>query len=726
MGTAYSARQSSFSDGDTIDASDSNNEFDAILSAFGTSGHSHDGTAGEGGAIAALLADAITIGGGNDTDIVLTFNANSNDGVLSWMEDEDQFRFSDDVQIIDDKKLIFGTDENITIEYDEDGIDTLLIAGGDVTIADDKKLYFGTGKDVSIEYDEDGIDTLLIGGGDVTIADDKKLYFGTGKDVSIEYDEDGIDTLLIAGGDVTIADDKKLYFGTGKDVSLEYDEDGIDALLISGGDVTIADDKKLYFGTGKDISLEYDEDGTDKFILTGNTTFGDGAYNFDIASHDGTNGLALAGTVVTSTAAELNLLDGDTSVGGSITIVNGDGVIMNDGGTMKSVPASAMKTYVTSATAADDIAAGDAAVNFTTSTGNITVDAQGDDTDIIFKGTDGGVDTTFLTLDGSAAGAASFNGVVTANAGVVVDNITIDGTEIDLSSGDLTLDVAGDILLDAAGEEVIFKDGSTNVGHVSMASDNLTVKSLVSDKDVVFQGNDGGSPVTALTLDMSAAGDATFNSNIQIKDTGTIGSATTAGAISIAANGLVNLATAAATVNSAKIKTVGTETIWVPAQAMRPAATNPCADITSVDSGGNSGPDLQVLDFDKDSDEHAQFSVAMPKSWDGGNIQFQAYWIGIAATTGVAWALQVKALNDNEDINVAYGTAVVVQDDSQGSASELMVSATSGDIACSGATNDLLFCQILRDVSDGNDDMSGDARLVGIKIYYQSNAATDT
>jgi len=132
---------------------------------------------------------------------------------------------------------------------------------GDIYVADDKKIYFGSDQDVSMEYDEDGTDTLLVSG-DVTIADDKKLYFGTGKDVSIEYDEDGIDTLLIAGGDVTIADDKKLYFGSGKDVSLEYDEDGNDTLSING-DALIEDDKKLYLGSGKDFSIEYDEDGND-------------------------------------------------------------------------------------------------------------------------------------------------------------------------------------------------------------------------------------------------------------------------------------------------------------------------------------------------------------------------------------------------------------------------------------------------------------------------------
>ena len=110
---------------------------------------------------------------------------------------------------------------------------------GDIYIADDKKIYFGSGQDVSMEYDEDGTDTLLISG-DVTIADDKKLFFGTGKDISLEYDEDGTDTLLISGTDITIADDKKLNFGTDKDVSIEYDEDGNNTMLISGA-VVFAD-----------------------------------------------------------------------------------------------------------------------------------------------------------------------------------------------------------------------------------------------------------------------------------------------------------------------------------------------------------------------------------------------------------------------------------------------------------------------------------------------------
>ena len=143
---------------------------------------------------------------------------------------------------------------------------------------------------------------------------------------------------------------------------------------------------------------------------------------------------------------------------------------------------------------------------------------QGSSATVLSLGATDEIDLTATAIDINGtvdmSSTLAVTGAVTADAGVSIDNITIDGTEIDLSSGDLTVDVAGDIILDAGGDEVIFKDGSTNVGHVSMDSDNLTIKSLVSDKDMIFQGNDGGSGITALTLDMSGAGAATFNSSV--------------------------------------------------------------------------------------------------------------------------------------------------------------------------------------------------------------------
>ena len=188
-----------------------------------------------------------------------------------------------------------------------------------------------------------------------------------------------------------------------------------------------------------------------------------------------------------------------------------DHILIDDGGTLKKITPVNLGV---GNPAADNIAAGDASVTLTTTSGNITIDAAANDSDIILKGTDGGADTTFLTIDGSDAGAASFNGVITANAGVVVDDITINGTEIDLSSGDLTLDVAGDIILDADGADVIFKDAGTAIGTFTNSSSDFVIASNVSDKDIILKGNDGGSTITALTLDMSDAGAAKFNSNI--------------------------------------------------------------------------------------------------------------------------------------------------------------------------------------------------------------------
>jgi len=115
-------------------------------------------------------------------------------------------------------------------------------------------------------------------------------------------------------------------------------------------------------------------------------------------------------------------------------------------------------------------------------------------------------------------GTLGVTGVVTANAGVVVDNITIDGTEIDLSSGDLTLDSAGDIILDADGADILLKDAGTTFGELTNSSTDFVIKSTTSNKDILFKGNDAGSAITALTLDMSDAGTAIFNHDMKLAD----------------------------------------------------------------------------------------------------------------------------------------------------------------------------------------------------------------
>jgi hypothetical protein len=155
---------------------------------------------------------------------------------------------------------------------------------------------------------------------------------------------------------------------------------------------------------------------------------------------------------------------------------------------------------------------------------------------------------TGLTLNGTFAATS-----VTANSGVVVDNITIDGTEIDLSSGSLTIDVAADIILDADGANVTIKDGGTTTldivsngatdvtldapGDIFLDADggNVTIKDggtsildiannstdveltvSTADKNFAIKGTDGSSAITALDIDMALAGKATFSGDVVV------------------------------------------------------------------------------------------------------------------------------------------------------------------------------------------------------------------
>ena len=149
-------RQSTFTDGDTIFASLLNNEYDQLAAAFNvSSGHTHDGsTTGDGGPISKLFSNAITFGTNVNADVVVTFDATSNDGVLSWMEDEDYFQFSDDILLSTDEKLLFR-DSALYINSSTDGqLD--LVADTEIQIAT-------TTLDVNANTDISG--TLKIGSG---------------------------------------------------------------------------------------------------------------------------------------------------------------------------------------------------------------------------------------------------------------------------------------------------------------------------------------------------------------------------------------------------------------------------------------------------------------------------------------------------------------------------------------------------------------------------------
>ena len=125
----------------------------------------------------------------------------------------------------------------------------------------------------------------------------------------------------------------------------------------------------------------------------------------------------------------------------------------------------------------------------------------------------GAVSGTTGTFSGAVSGASA-----TFDGGVDIDNINIDGTTLALSSGNLTLDVAGDIVLDAAGADIGLNNSGTEYGKFNLSGNSLNIHSSISNGDIIFKGNSGGSAVTALTLDMSDGGTAIFNSYAKFGD----------------------------------------------------------------------------------------------------------------------------------------------------------------------------------------------------------------
>jgi hypothetical protein len=210
--------------------------------------------------------------------------------------------------------------------------------------------------------------------------------------------------------------------------------------------------------------------------------------------------LDIGGTNVTATAAEINLIDGGATIG-TTAIADGDGILHNDDGTMKVTTAATFKTYfqtnvTATAIAADDISAGDAAVTLSTSSGNITIDATANDTDIIFKGTDATADITMLTLDGSDAGSATFNDKIIVGDGKLVLNstaVTSTAAELNLLdgvSGLVQADLTKLAAVDSTAAELNIVDGGTSA----------TGTTIVDADRVVL--NDNGTMVQAAMTDI--------------------------------------------------------------------------------------------------------------------------------------------------------------------------------------------------------------------------------
>ena len=172
---------------------------------------------------------------------------------------------------------------------------------------------------------------------------------------------------------------------------------------------------------------------------------------------------------------------------------------------------------------------GTAILSFGNSSTDALIWSRASDRDMIFKGNDGGSVITALTLDMSDGGTAIFNHDV--KMGDLQYLLMGDGNDLELvgdgtngkiaaANGTLTLDSSSTIILDADNGSIALKDGGVQVGSINMTNTDLQFVTEVDNRDMIFTGKDGGSFITALTLDMSDAGSATFNHDIKLGDNG--------------------------------------------------------------------------------------------------------------------------------------------------------------------------------------------------------------
>ena len=284
----------------------------------------------------------------------------------------------------------------------------------------------------------------------------------------------------------------------------------------------------------------------------------------------------------------------------------------------------------------------------------------------------------------------------------------------DTASANVTWDTSADDLIFNGAAGLIVPDGQFTLGSTAVSStaaelnlvDGITAGTVLASKAVIVDSNKdltGGRNLTisgeldAATLDIS--GDADIDGTLET-------------------DGL--------TVGGVAAKVAGKETMFVPAAAMYPSTTNPCSDLEQVETTALR-PDLKVLDFAADADDFAQFAIAMPKSWNEGTVTFQPFWTVTGTNAGtVAWQLAGVAITSDESINTAFGTQVATTALAFSTTSnDLMVSVESGAVTIAGspAAADMCFFQINRDTSA--DTQTGAARLLGIKMFFTTDAAND-
>ena len=460
----YSARQSSYTTGDTITAAHTNNEFNAILAAFNVStGHTHDGsTAGDGGPLSTLFSNTISMGTGADTDIAVTFNANSNDGVITWMEDEDYFQFSDDLLLSTTEKIQFR-DTAIYINSSTDGqLD--LVADTEIQIAATTidmngavdvsgTLSFGSLSDGSVTITDIADEDNMSSNSATKLATQQsiKAYVDsqvTAQDLDFQGDSGGALSIDLDSESLTIAGGTGVTTtGSSNTVTIAVDaaQTGITSLLAT--DIKIGEDNetKIDFETADEIHFYaanaeqvYVADGvfgpqTDSDVDLGTTgvRWKDAYIDTITTTGNVTVGgdLTISGddlTMTTNTAGHLLIADGTnynpTAVGdlAEITSIASDDVLLavdTSGGGLKKVSRSTLVSGLATSSAISNVVedttpqlGGDLDVNgnalVSTSNGNIALTPNG--TGVVQIDGSSGVDIQSGSISIKNSGAQSY------------------------------------------------------------------------------------------------------------------------------------------------------------------------------------------------------------------------------------------------------------------------------------------------------------------------------
>ena len=326
-----------------------------------------------------------------------------------------------------------------------------------------------------------------------------------------------------------------------------------------------------------------------------------------------------------------------------------------------------------------------------------------------------------IATDGQGSGAVVYDLLTDVNlAGTTaLATLKLGGTTVTSTGAELNLvdgSSAGTIVNSKA---VIYSSGG-QVNGTTLAIAGTEITATAAELNYNDTGAAVGTVVASKTVTADANKDVASLRNLTL--TGELDAAT----LDISGNADIDgtLEADVLTVDGVAAKVAGLETIYVPATAMYPNTTSGCADIAQVEL--SNGPELKCLDFDPSSDENAQFTVCFPKSWNEGTITFQAFWTVTGTDTGtVAWGLSGVSIADDASVNTAFGTNVVATAKAfSGTSNDMTVSAASSAVTVASAAVDTqTYFQIMRDVSA--DSQAGDARLLGIKLFFTTDAKND-